>query len=324
MERIKNFRILQILIVLNCCFAMERSIPCQTASGQEHGVLKRLILNDGSYELINQYAIQGDRVRYYSTERHGWEELPDALVDWPATEKYAKQESQNSSIHRKDLLNKASQERAADEDRYPTVAPGLRLPSAEEVFLLDVYKAEPGLCELKQNGADLKKNFGSNILRGIINPISSSRQTVELNGLHARIQSHVLTPVIYFPIQSQDPATDYTSETAKDHLRIVRCREKKGNRIVFDFSIAVYGKVKQQTHYLDVQVTPLSNYWVKITPSAPLQPGEYALVEADDKNSVNEFVWDFGVDPDALPNPAWKPVNLQGSEPVLIRKPAKK
>ena len=40
------------------------------------GQSERLYLKDGEYQLVREYQIQKDRVRYYSTERSQWEEIP--------------------------------------------------------------------------------------------------------------------------------------------------------------------------------------------------------------------------------------------------------
>jgi hypothetical protein len=299
--------------------------PCQSSSAQEQqNKFKRLILKDGSYELIDGYAIQGDRVRYFSTERNSWEELPYSLVDWEATKRYAGVEAGKNSERIKEALDRAAGERSEEETHAPLVAPGVRLPSQGGVFLLDVYRSNSELNALAQNGADLNKNTGSNILRGVINPVAGSRQTMELKGLHARVQSHVPEPAIYVAVDPNDPLTGYDSKTAKDHLRIVRCEEKKDNRVVVSFDIAIYGKVKQRAQYIDARIEPVSNYWVRVTPATPLQTGEYALVEVDDKGSMNQFVWDFGVNPDAPANPAIMLTNPGRSEPILIQKPKTK
>src|SRR5438445_2832256 len=90
---------------------------------------RRLILKDGSYQLVTKYEVKGDRVRYMSAERDDWEELPSSLVDWSATNKYEKEREAGSSVPEAVQLDKElEQESEREQAQLPQVAPGLRLP----------------------------------------------------------------------------------------------------------------------------------------------------------------------------------------------------
>jgi hypothetical protein len=264
---------------------------------------KRLILKDGSYELVGQYELKGDRVRYFSAERHEWEELPASSVDWRATEAYAENAETAGKTRVTESEDNATRERAEEAARRPEVAPGLRLPENGGVFLLDSYQAKQALYRIQQNEASVDKNRAGNILRGAINPVASARQTIELSGLHAPVQSHVAEPVIYAGLGLEgDSKPRYSPEEIKDHLRLVRCESRKGNRVIGAIKIAVYGKAEQNAAYLDTKIDVMPGGWVKLRPGSPLPAGEYALVELLEKDALNLFVWDFGIDPAAPKN----------------------
>jgi hypothetical protein len=288
--------------------AMLIALACTHAWSQQNP--KRLIMKDGSYQAATKWEVVGQRVRYYSAERYDWEELPDELVDWPATEKY----NSERAGQRDETIKEIAKADEADEREAPLIVPGLRLPNTGGVFLLDTFNNQLQLVELIQNGGELNKHTGRNILRAAVNPLAlSSTQTIELKGEHARVQSHVGQPAIYLNVDTADNSQPAFTQKPSDkdqqpnRYGIVRVENKKDLRIVGKLNIAMYGKVSQKESWIPVTTSPVGD-WVKLTPSEPLPPGEYAVVELLDKKQINLFVWDFGVNPAAPQNPsAWVP-----------------
>ena len=271
---------------------------------------KRLIMKDGSYQAATKWEVVGQRVRYYSAERYDWEELPNDMVDWPATDKY----NNERAGQRDETIKEIAKADEADEREAPLIVPGLRLPNTGGVFLQDEFNKQPELVELLQNGGELNKHTSRNILRAAVNPLAlSSTQTIELKGEHARVQSHVGQPAIYLNVDTSDNSQPAFTQKPSDkepppnHYGIVRVENKKDTRIVGKLNVAMYGKVSQKESWIPVTTSPLGD-WVKLTPSEPLPPGEYAVVELLDKKQINLFVWDFGVNPSAPQNAgAWMP-----------------
>jgi hypothetical protein len=320
-------RCLMFVMALSALLASFSTVAAQDLS-------RRLILKDGSYQLVTVYEVKGDRVRYKSAERNEWEELPSSLVDWPATEKYEKERATSAIPEAKELDNETDAERKAELSHLPQVAPGLRLPEDSGIFLLDNYQGQPQLVEMQQTEGDLNRNTKGNIFRSAINPVASAKQTVELEGEHAAVHSHVSVPSIYINVdddatpepppgktasaQQSQPSLDapraqqaqqpQSAAVPFDRFRIVQAKVKGGKRIVGDMKRAVNGKVSQDQNFVKTTIDRISGGWFKLTPVEDLAPGEYAVVEMKGSEGMNLYVWDFGVNPNAPPNAnPWKP-----------------
>jgi hypothetical protein len=301
-----------ILLFLALCF---HPVPL---SAETTG--SRLILKDGSFQSITKYEIKGERVRYFSAERGEWEEVPKALIDWDATKKYEEGRTSNAAVPEAAELDKELEaERKAAEERMPQVAPGLRLPDDNGVFLLDTYQNQPQLNEIDQAGSDLNRSMKANILRGAVNPLGGSKETVEIPDGHAKIQSHTAVPALYANLASNQgtPATGAqaygdTPLPPTDRFKIIRLETKGNKRVAGSVKTAVTGKTTTDERFIPSTVTTMTGGWVKITPIDPLPSGEYAVAEMLTKDGMNIYVWDFGVNPSAPANPlAWKPDTTQ-------------
>jgi hypothetical protein len=290
---------------------------------------KRLILKDGSYQLATKWEVKGDRVRYLSAERDEWEELPNSLVDWPATDKFEKDRAAGvPSPEAVELDKEIEAERRAEEAKTPQVAPGLHLPEDGGMLLLDTFQTQPQLVPLQQNTGEVNRNTKTNILRSAINPIASSKQTIELDGLHASVQAHATLPTIYVnldldqgsSLSSQQPEQQRQQpqlpEQSWDRYHIVRMQSKKGKRIVGDIKINPLGKATQEQNLVLTTSQRLTGGWVKVTPATALEPGEYAVVELLG-NGMNTYVWDFGVNQAAPANAT----ALKPEQPALPAQP---
>ena len=330
-------------ITLAAVLALSLQTPAQ-----DQNLARHLVLKDGSYQLVTKYEIKGDRVRYKSAERDEWEELPSALVDWPATEKYEKDRA-NSAIPEAATIDKETDaDRAAEQSHLPQVAPGLRLPEDSGVFLLDNFQGQPQLDEMQQTEGDINRNAKGNIFRGAINPIATAKQSVELQGEHASLHVHVAVPSIYINVDVQDQRLPPSGETASaqmnqpsldapraesqrpqqpqqpeqavvpfDRFRIVRAKVKGGKRIVSDLKRTAAGKVSQDQEFVNTTIDRISGGWLKLTPTRDLAPGEYALIEIQGSEGMNLYLWDFSVNPNAPANAnPWKPEVKDAGKPA--------
>jgi hypothetical protein len=290
----------------------------------------RLILKDGTYQIVRKYEIVGDRVRYISVERGGdWEELPYSLVDWVATRKWEQQAQEAADAAQSPAMQEAAEidkeeaaERLAQKDRMPEVARGLNLPNQDGVFVLDEYQGTPELVELVPNTGDLQMSRQHG-LRSVL-PLQGQMAHVELEGASAKVHLHVNEPTLYLSLDSPDDAKVATDQvtahamtvdtrgasevahpkrgatSSTSGFAIVRVDERKSVRIVGTVHISPGGGITQEENVIPATVEVLpGKHWLKLKPKEPLAIGEYALIEILSPKDMNATVWDFQVNPRA-------------------------
>jgi len=294
----------------------------------------RLVLKDGSYQVVRKYQVVGDRVRYMSMERSGeWEELPYNLVDWEATKKweahhtgpYDTSGTTSPSDAMKEAAELDKEEAAEREDqkaRMPEVAKGLELPNEDGVFVLDTYQGTPELVELKPSDLDLNQKTRKGL--ATLNPMAGSKASIELAGAHAKAHLHVNDPEIYVSLEGRDDVEQVVShamtvktvgvqDTAhrkhgahspQSGFAVVKVDERREVRIIGAIHVSPTGTVTQSEDVVPTKVEVLpGKHWLKLTPETALSLGEYALVEIVSPSDISQSVWDFRVDPRMGDNP---------------------
>lgn len=284
-----------LLAVMVSPLAQAQESPPTTAPQSEAPTLprgKRLILKDGTDQLVRSYEVQGDRVRYYSVERSGWEEIPTDLVDWDATRKAeaAQAGQQQALVEKVRAAEAARKAEPLDVDASIEAAPGVFLPPGEGLFVFDGKAVLP----LMQAEAGLKLDKGQLLKQVLVPiPIVPSRRNVQLPGKQAKFRVKNAQPEFYMR----------TADTREPEMELVRARVHGDLRQIESLDTLFKQEVSNR------KTLPLQRWTIvkgvyRFTLAQPLEPGEYAFAEIVKGEGLNLYVWDFGVDPPVAKSPA--------------------
>ncbi|HZV87170.1 MAG TPA: hypothetical protein VFF95_06465 [Candidatus Binatus sp.] len=267
--------------------------------GVPHG--KKLVLKDGSFQLVRNYEKNGERVRYFSVERGAWEEIPASMVDWDATKKAEAADEKTSSalvekVHIQETAAKA--ETPVDVDASLTVAPGVFLPDGEGMFALE----GKSIKRIEQAGAGVKTDKKT-VLKQVLSPVPivPSKRNVEIPGTKATVRLTSQVPEFYLREPPPDPEHDSmvlrTGRQGESGPEVALVRAKvKGNKRFLESIRSMFGQeLSQDRDEIVIQRWEVAPDIYRFTLSAPLPPGEYALAEIL-QDGLNLYVWDFGVD----------------------------
>jgi hypothetical protein len=246
---------------------------------------KKLMLKDGTFQLVREYHVEGDRVRYYSIEQSQWDEMPESLVDWNATNAVEGEEAKRDAevvakVHARESGRTAQ---ALDIDASLEVAPGVFLPPSEGLFAFDGKR----ITKIAQAPADIKFSKKQMLKQVLIPvPIIPTRHTVSLIGPRAKLRL-------------QSGITEFYMRTAdgrEPELELLRAKVKGDQRYLenLDELFKEQGTTGQTTVLMQRWLIAPGVY--RFTLEQHLDPGEYALAEIVKGGGTNLYFWDFGLD----------------------------
>ncbi|HEV2202105.1 MAG TPA: hypothetical protein VGR73_19980 [Bryobacteraceae bacterium] len=235
---------------------------------------QRLYLKDGDYQLVREYQVQQDRVRYYSTERGDWEEIPLELVDLDRTKKEA---AEQQAVIVEDAKVQAEEDAAVRAAREEVE----RVPVEPGIYYIHGAKLEP----IEMAEPKIAKDTKRSVLK-ILSPLPlPGKSTIELDGTVAPNKVDGREPQFYFRLSEEE------------RFGIAKLTPKKDSRLVESLSIVT----AQGERIVDeqVQIVPTfkkqeADLLYKIWPEKPLEPGEYALIQYTE-GKMNPKIWDFSV-----------------------------
>src|SRR5580698_70630 len=136
------------------------------------GATTRLYLKDGTFQLVREYQVVEDRVKYLSADRGEWEEIPLELVDLNRTKKEVSDREESL----RQVAKEDAEEDAAVKAEREEIS---RIAHEAGVYYIHETKLEP----LK--AADVK--FVTNKTRAVLKilspiPAVSGKSTVEVDG----------------------------------------------------------------------------------------------------------------------------------------------
>jgi hypothetical protein len=245
---------------------------------------KKLILKDGNYQLVREYKVEGDRVRYYSVDSRQWEEMPASYVDWDATHKV---EAEEAKVDAAEVGKVRAREQARngmplDIDASLEAAPNVFIPPGEGAFVFEGKAVVP----LTPAETDAKNDKGRTFKQVLVPiPIVPSRRIITIPGTRSKQRIKSSQPEFYMR----------TGDAHEPEMQLIHTKVKGYSRFIENVDTLF----KEET--VNVETLPMQKWLIargvyRFTLGQSLPPGEYALAEVVRAEGINIYVWDFGVD----------------------------
>ena len=234
----------------------------------------KLYLKDGSFHVVSEYKVDGDRVRYYSVERSAWEEIPVELLDLRRTEK------ENAAREAK-MVEEAKIISEEDKARREQEKEIMKIPQDPGAYMIENNQ----LRIFKEADSKVHTNKGRSVLK-VLSPVPmvAGKATIEVDNAHS-------------PNVVADPRPEiYLQLSADERYGIIKLTPKGEVRIADRLSIIPVTKEVVD----DIDEVPIfrkqltENFLYKIWPEQDMPNGEYAVVQFT-PGKTNMQIWDFAI-----------------------------
>ena len=258
--------------------------PNAAVSQQDLPRGKKLMLKDGSFQLVREYQMEGDRVRYYSLDSSQWEEMPADLVDWDKTKKVAEDEAgRDAAAVAKARATEAKRHaEPLDIDASVEAAPGVFLPPGEGLFSFD-GKSVLKLAQAPIESKLVKKKTIEQIFVPV--PIIPTQHSIKIHRPHAEYRVENGQPEFYMRL----------TDGREPDLELIRATTRGDSREIEKLD-QLFGQKRLTKSTLPMQRWQVAPGLYRFTLGTALEPGEYALAEVVEDNGMSLYVWDFGID----------------------------
>jgi hypothetical protein len=247
---------------------------CTTATLLLAAANIKLYLKEGGYQLVREYQVLEDRVKFYSVERSQWEEIPVEMVDLKRTKTEAAAREEKLEKDAKSLTQE-------EEDRKALRKEISRIPQDPGVYWLD----KDDLHIMKAAESTMHTNKGRTALRIITGTkMIDGKATIEIQGEHSQ---NIFT----------DPQQEFYIQLSESQaFGIVRVAGGKNVRIVEDLTInGMTNETSEAMNTQEIIIQELAKGGLyKIWAQSPLNVGEYAVVEYT-LGKMNIQIWDFAI-----------------------------
>jgi hypothetical protein len=246
---------------------------------------KKLILKDGSVQLVREYQVMDDKVRFYNTERSQWEEMPVALVDWDATRQSEADQKKGdaallSTVHKQEQARRIM---PLDVDASLEAAPGVFIPPGEGLFVYD----GKSVLRLTQAQADNKMDKAKAVEQVLVPiPIVPSRRNLSIPRPHAEVRVKNEQPEFYMR----------TADAREPNMVLIRTKVHGDSRLIENVDTYLEAISRTKRNEVVAQRWEIAKGVYRFTISNSLEPGEYVFTEIVKGEGTNLYVWDFGVD----------------------------